>query len=439
MIKKLQIKNFKSIKSLNINLRNLNLLCGENASGKTSIIHALLIALQSTKTNKNFDGDVIKIGGLSELRNITVGNEISIKVETEDAKVKEIILRPNEDIAAPNKDILVKNPVNDVLGISFEKQFFYLSSNRSGLADIYSKGNSVFGSSGEAAISYMSEHQDDLMPDEYMEAFKKVFPKSSINENRRYYEHVRFWVEQISSDVIKIEPVPYTNQYVLTFGVDRNVRPINTGSGYSYILPIIIMCLGSIVISKTPLIIIENPEIYLHPVAQRELAEFFLFISKFEQLIIETHSENILEAIIKSNAQSKQILVANYKDNYTLVERLTPKNFKTKPISYSEVLYKAFHIPSIELHVLLYGLMQEKCNVVVGHETKIKEFDNWLLSAYPRIQKKQMRHRNTIYETLPTYIRNCIDHPEGRSPSDRKYKFTEMELRKSIDFLLANL
>ena len=91
------------------------------------------------------------------------------------------------------------------------------------------------------------------------------------------------------------------------------------------------------------------------------------------------------------------------------------------------------------LPMLLYGLMQEKCNVVVGHETKIKEFDNWLLSAYPRIQKKQMRHRNTIYETLPTYIRNCIDHPEGRSPSDRKYKFTEMELRKSIDFLLANL
>ena len=188
MIKKLQIKNFKSIKSLNINLRNLNLLCGENASGKTSIIHALLIALQSTKTNKNFDGDVIKIGGLSELRNMTVGNEISIKVETEDAKVKEIILKPNEDITAPNKDILVKNPVNDVLGITFEKQFFYLSSNRSGLADIYSKGNSVFGSNGEAAISYLSEHQDDLMLDEYMEAFKKAFPKSSINENRRYYE-----------------------------------------------------------------------------------------------------------------------------------------------------------------------------------------------------------------------------------------------------------
>lgn len=40
MINKLKIHNFKSVKNLSINFGRLNILCGENASGKTSIIHS---------------------------------------------------------------------------------------------------------------------------------------------------------------------------------------------------------------------------------------------------------------------------------------------------------------------------------------------------------------------------------------------------------------
>ena len=68
MIKSIHIKNFKSIKDINLQFGNLNVFCGENASGKTSIIHALLIAAQKIKSDYTADGLIIKIGELSELK-----------------------------------------------------------------------------------------------------------------------------------------------------------------------------------------------------------------------------------------------------------------------------------------------------------------------------------------------------------------------------------
>ena len=47
MIKHLLIKNFKSLKEIDLNLRNLNVLTGLNGSGKSSLIQVLLLLRQS--------------------------------------------------------------------------------------------------------------------------------------------------------------------------------------------------------------------------------------------------------------------------------------------------------------------------------------------------------------------------------------------------------
>jgi predicted ATPase len=441
MIKKLLIKNFKSIKSLNISFKQLNLLCGENASGKTSVIHALLAVVQKKRNNKNLDGEIIKIGSLSELKNYNSGSEIVIEISAEDEVSRKIILKRNSDLTQPDKDILITEPMEESSNIDFEKEVFYLSSNRQGVMDIYSKGNSIFGINGEAAISFLSEHKEDIMPSVYMTKFKNYYKDAPISENAKFYEHVRFWLEKITNEVIKIESVPYTNQYVLTYGRENSIRPINTGSGFSYILPIIIICLGSILNSKNPTIIIENPEIYLHPQAQFYLTDFFLFFSEYEQLIIETHSEHLLKAVMEHQSKNNQVLVFNCENKISKVEILNSKSFKTKPISYPEVLYRAFGIHTIELHILLYSMLQEQCNKKLNlPSSSIKAFDDWLIENFPSIPQKRRTNKGTVYNTLPSYIRHCIDHPEQKDIStEKKYIFTNEELKISIDFLLMSL
>ena len=65
---------------------------------------------------------------------------------------------------------------------------------------------------------------------------------------------------------------------------------------------------------KGNIIIIENPEIHLHPKSQARLGEFFAFIaSKGIQLIIETHNDHILNKvayeIFKGNLSKDDVII----------------------------------------------------------------------------------------------------------------------------------
>lgn len=430
--------NFKSIEKLNLRFKNLNLLCGENASGKTTVIHALLIAAQKQLNNRNFDGEVVKIGNLSELKNFNKGSEIIIEAD-DGAKKKKLVLKRNPNLQDNNQDILLTDPIDSDF-LTFDKQVFYLSSNRIGALDTYSKGNNMFGINGESTISFLSEHQDRAVTNYYMDKFRGCFKNATIYNNNKFIEHVRFWLEYITGEKISINTVPYTNQYVLTFGGDSNVRPINTGSGFSYVLPIVIACLGAAMLDENACVIIENPEIYLHPDAQFKLSEFLIFMSNFSQLIIETHSEHILKTIMEKRKKNHQVLLFEKKEKKTVVNVINGANFKTHPIAYPEVLYNVFHIASIELHILLFSMLKLRCDNSLNKTASIFEFDQWLCAEYSDVPKKErLRANGTRYETLLTYIRNTIDHPEERDNNGKLFKFNQEEMKKSLDFMLQIL
>jgi predicted ATPase len=69
----------------------------------------------------------------------------------------------------------------------------------------------------------------------------------------------------------------------------------NVGFGVSQVLPIILQC---ILAEPDSTIIIEQPELHLHPKIQSRLADFFLVMSLIgKQIIIETHSEYIIDKL----------------------------------------------------------------------------------------------------------------------------------------------
>lgn len=437
MIKKIQIKNFKSIKNINLQLSELNIFCGENASGKTSIIHALLLAAQKITSDYSVDGSILKIGELNELRNKNATGDIEIKIDCYNAK-KDLIFKRNEDVTQNKSSTLIVQPdPSDYL--PFEKKLFYLSSNRMGVMDTYSKGNYLFGTNGEAVIDFFYKHQEDFLSQEYMKKFKRIYLNSNISENSKFVEHVRFWMEYITSENISIDSVQYTNQYTLRFG--DNIRPINTGSGYSFLLPIIVVCLGAILVGEErATVILENPEIYLHPEAQKKLSDFFIFCKSFIQLVVETHSEHLLKNILDQKQRQTKVFVIKKINNNTKSFSFTHKNFKTYPISYPEVIYTAFGITSPELHIQLYSMLHSRFLNQYPTNTSIRCFDGYLAGISGAPCKTWVNIANgTQYITLPTFIRNKIDHPDARDANNKKYEFTESELKSSIDWMLTLL
>ena len=54
-----------------------------------------------------------------------------------------------------------------------------------------------------------------------------------------------------------------------------NISPFQLGAGVSYLTKMLIMCLRA---KKNDVILIENPEIHLHPASQAKVGEFLAFI-----------------------------------------------------------------------------------------------------------------------------------------------------------------
>jgi predicted ATPase len=75
----------------------------------------------------------------------------------------------------------------------------------------------------------------------------------------------------------------------------KNKDLTNVGVGVSQVLPIILACLLA---PEESTIIIEQPELHLHPAMQSKLTDFFVsMILCKKQLVIETHSEYIINRL----------------------------------------------------------------------------------------------------------------------------------------------
>lgn len=279
MINSIEIEGLKSIDKLAIDLTKFNLFIGTNSSGKSTIIQGLLAISQNINQQEyKLNGSLVSLGEFREVRNF-ITNAKSIRINIKDNKEEhKIEFFENSD---PTIDIK-----KDRCEFTFDKGLYYLSASRIGHMDTYEKNIKEvykFGLQGEYCFSYFFNNKGKILDKELL--------KDSISETLDH--NVNLWFEYIVGGKLVVNDIAQTDRVKAQFKgkCDREVRTKNIGSGLSYLISIIIMCLS---LEKGETIIIENPEIHLHPKAQSRLTEFFMFISNAErQLIIETHSDHI--------------------------------------------------------------------------------------------------------------------------------------------------
>ena len=78
-------------------------------------------------------------------------------------------------------------------------------------------------------------------------------------------------------------------------GTKAQVDLTSVGVGVSQILPVIVLCLLA---EPGDLVILEQPELHLHPALQQRLGQFLLECTNSgRQLIVETHSEHLVNRV----------------------------------------------------------------------------------------------------------------------------------------------
>lgn len=286
MVKNVRVAGFKSMKELEVEIKNFNLFSGTNSSGKSSLLQSILLLSQNLDNVYGLNGPLVSVGDYRDVKNYNVSMD-SIKIEVRDE---------NETIGILFEEDKTCRLLGDAESGLAEKMRYgnnrlhYLSCNRVGAQDIYKKNRTVnagVGINGEYAIDYLCMNRDLPLED------------SMVKEKSNYTlsAQVNYWLKYIIGANIKAEEIIGTDVVKASYGMmeGKYSRPNNVGSGISYLISIIVMCLGS---GKNDILIIENPEIHLHPLSQSRLCEFLYFISNADrQLMIETHSDHIFNAL----------------------------------------------------------------------------------------------------------------------------------------------
>ncbi|QLG89009.1 AAA family ATPase [Chitinibacter bivalviorum] len=122
-----------------------------------------------------------------------------------------------------------------------------------------------------------------------------------LAERPELKEKANKWLEKFNIAVNTKKVDDYFNSIQLeSNGLSLNLADV--GFGYSQVIPVLTT---SILAPRKSLIIIEQPEVHIHPKMQGELADFFIELAKEDGkiFIIETHSEALLKRLRRRIAE----------------------------------------------------------------------------------------------------------------------------------------
>lgn len=289
MVQKLYIENLKSIKKMKMECTRLNLLIGTNSSGKSSVLQSLLLVAQNMEQECGLNGTLVSLGTFAESRCLYEEKKgIKISVWNENSGI--CLQFGLEDNGKPLLNYKSERKNSDQAFLEIfnvkKRRFQYLSCHRVGPQTVYAKNITLedgIGTDGQYAIAFLNQHRSDVI--------ESGFCKGNLDYT--LLGQVNWWLSYIADTEINTEEIIGADlvkaNYTMYDAVQ--IRPINVGSGISYLISVLIVCLSS---PKESVIVIENPEIHLHPSAQAKLCEFLYFVSKNQrQLFIESHSDHV--------------------------------------------------------------------------------------------------------------------------------------------------
>lgn len=233
------------------------------------------------------------------------------------------------------------------------------------------------------------------------------------------------------------EPVSFVKAGQLVVDDGAGETPLTekgTGMQRAFALAVIQLYAKSLLaadgITRPLVLLLDEPETWLHPRAQLKLADALSSIAGAHQLFLITHSPYLLR---KFDSESHQLVVfkGRGEDRQIQYGHFMGLVGEGEP-SWGEINYIAFGIASHELHNELYGEFQR----LQGMELNGKELDALFVAQGVAQDRVWQRSGTLKYNvTLPVYVRNSIHHPENTLNSP----FTDQDLIHSTELLIGAL
>ena len=129
---------------------------------------------------------------------------------------------------------------------------------------------------------------------------------ASVRGDRKLFSHVARFLKALGLvEEFTFRPIDHEERVYVAIATIGGVKNSLTdvGFGVSQVLPVVTMLLSA---PEKSIILIEQPELHLHPNAQAALADLMLFAAETRnlQLIVESHSEHIVRRLQRRIAEA---------------------------------------------------------------------------------------------------------------------------------------
>ncbi|GHV85484.1 hypothetical protein AGMMS50230_10920 [Spirochaetia bacterium] len=288
MINKLELINFKSFLNASLEIKPLTVLGGLNSSGKSTVIQAINMILSYYKNQKQSVALPDHVSPRLQKSKSSKDNYFMISMQSDSFGV--IDLRVNIDV----ESYTFTGSIQEAKIPNFQ----YISADRLGPQNILELNPEYktveIGTKGEYIIDYIDKNRN-------MNINEKLIRDSK--EDPRLLENINAWLQYISPGILLDYEIKRDRN--ASYPNYNNIYPTETGFGLSYTLPMIAALLVPVQ-ENDSILLIENPEGHLHPKGQAAMGELIaLTVSTGKQVILETHSDHIINSIRVSVRESK--------------------------------------------------------------------------------------------------------------------------------------
>ena len=324
MLTRIDLQHFKCFDILKLPLRPLTLLSGANASGKSSVMQALVLLHQTMREHEwssrlMLNGAAVRLGTAAEVIDQVHGRRnwgitllegdaarFQWEFEGERDEMSMAVRRSRGEMDdGTGWDVDESTPLHRLLPTGLPTTssshsltdrlcgLTYLTAERLGPREYYPLDDPqltpVVGPQGEYAISVLYSGRDIPVLDNLL---VQDVPPTRFRQVEARMGHF------FPGCVLEIGQVPRANAATLGIRISSSTdfhRPVHAGFGLTQVLPIMVAALSA---NRNDLLLIENPEVHLHPAGQAAMGEFLAKVaSAGVQVMIETHSDHMLNGI----------------------------------------------------------------------------------------------------------------------------------------------
>jgi predicted ATPase len=344
MITRLDIKGFKSIKEQKVDLKPINIFIGGNGVGKSNFIS--IFSFVRAIYEANLSDYIIKKGGANSILYFGVNETQEIYLDFYFGKNDKHTNRFIVNLANSQDSLFIKSTDTAFFNYKWHYNHYEDNVKESNFKNI-NQGQAFW--VNDRLKEFEVYHFHDTGDNSPMKGYSNVDDNRILRKNGSNIASFLFYLkERHNKHFLRIEKTissiaPFFESFVLEPS-NRNENLIKLewkekGNYNSYFDAynlsdgtLRFICLATLLMQPVPpkTIIIDEPELGLHPVAINKFSGLVRKISEKSQLIISTQSINLID-----NFEPKDIIVADRENSQTVFHRLENENLKSWLQDYS--------------------------------------------------------------------------------------------------------